>query len=279
MKLKVGLFLGFILSIANAFALPASGQFFNRVIFVVFENTNYQDAIRQPFFLQLAQQGVLFKNLKAITHPSQGNYVALTSGSLNGVKGDGKIDLDVNHIADLMDSKGVSWKVYAEDYPGGCFLGTSYKGYARKHNPFISYVNIQKDSRRCANIVNAIEFDRDAASGTLPQYVFYVPNIRNDGHDTGVKYADGWYRQKFSGYFSDTNFMRDTLVVSTFDENAGSSGNLIYTSFFGPMVQPNFVVNDPVNLYSLLKLIEDNWSLGSLGKQDTTASPIPNVWK
>mgnify|MGYP000947856384 FL=1 len=170
-------------------SLADKGKFFDRAIFVVFENTNYSNALKQPFLKKLANQGALFTNFLAPTHPSQGNYVALTAGSMNGVTGDGLYNLNVNNIADLLEAKGLTWKVYAEDYPGNCFTGNSKK-YVRKHNPFISFTNIQKNPSRCSNIVNANQFDIDAKSGKLANYIFYVPNLNNDGHDTGVAYAD-----------------------------------------------------------------------------------------
>lgn len=277
-KLKSGLLLIMMLAAHSAFSAPTSGRYFDRVIFILFENTNYQDAIKQPFFNKLASTGVHFSNFSAETHPSQGNYVALTSGSLNGVRGDGKIDLNVNHIGDLLEARGLTWKVYTEDYPGGCFTGTSNRNYARKHNPFISYLNVQKDAKRCSNIVNADEFDRDAASNKLPNYIFYIPNERNDGHDTGVKFADGWYEQRFGSYFATTKFMENTLIISTFDESSGGRANQIYTSFWGPMIRSQ-VINESLNHYSLLKLVEENWNLQDLGKEDLTAKSITGIWQ
>lgn len=255
----------------------SSGKYFDRAIFVLFENTNYSDAIKQPFFMKLAQQGANFSNFFSCTHPSQGNYVALTSGSLNGVTGDGSVDLNVNNVVDLLEAHGLTWKVYAEDYPGNCFTGSSSAGYVRKHNPFISYLNIQRNSARCANIVDATEFDQDASSGTLPNYVFYIPSIKNDGHDTGVAYADKWYASKFSPYLNNSQFMKNTVLISTFDESGKSAKNQIYTSIVGPAVRAG-TVSTTVNIYSLLSLVEENWGLGSLGTQDATAPPIPNIW-
>lgn len=265
-------------SSAQAFGLPAKGKFFDRAIFVVFENTDYAEALRQPFFKQLANNGILFSNFLAITHPSQGNYIALTSGSLNGVMSDGRYDINAPNVADLLEKRGLTWKVYAEGYPGNCFKGVSRGNYARKHNPFVSFINIQNDPARCANIVEAAQFDRDAASGSLPDYVFYVPDMRNDGHDTGVAFADKWYRQRFTPYLSNSQFMNNTILVSTFDESGGFFGkNQIYTSIVGPNVQRG-VITSPLNLFSLLNLVEDNWNLGNLGKQDASAPPIPNIW-
>src|SRR4051812_41136465 len=71
----------------------AKGRRFDRAIFVMFENANYADAIKQPFFRQLADHGAHFSNFLALTHPSQGNYVGLTSGSLQGVRDDRNVNL------------------------------------------------------------------------------------------------------------------------------------------------------------------------------------------
>jgi hypothetical protein len=260
------------------FSTPQRGKYFDRAIFVIFENTNYDAAMKQPFFKHLADQGAIFSNFLALAHPSQGNYIGLTSGSLNGVYGDGNVDLNVNNIVDLLEAKGITWKVYADGYPGKCFTGKKQGKYVRKHNPFISYVNIQKNPARCAKIVNSDQFAQDITQGTLPEYVFYIPDMDNDGHDTGVAFADSWYSHKFSSLVSDENFMANTALISTFDENAGSGKNLIYTSIVGPMVKQG-MYPDTLNIYSLLNLVEDNWGLGNLGNSDMTAKPIPNIWQ
>jgi hypothetical protein len=105
-----------------------------------------------------------------------------------------------------------------------------------------------------------------------------VPDIKNDGHDTGVAYADQWYRQRFSSYVNDPAFMKGTLLVSTFDESGASSRNLIYTSLVGPMVRAGSYA-DPITHYTLLRMVEDNWDLGNLGKQDVNPVPLPNLWQ
>lgn len=268
----------FLVFSVQSYAFTASGKYFDHAIFVLFENTNFSAAMQQPFLKSLSTQGAQFTNFMAITHPSQGNYIAMTSGSQNGITDDKSKDIDVHHIGDLLESKGLTWKVYAEDYPGHCFTGGSNAGYARKHNPFISYLNVQKNPTRCANIVNSAQFDIDAKNGNLPNYIFYVPNVKNDGHDTGVAYADQWYQQKFGPYLKNAEFMKSTILISTFDESGASAKNQIYTTIVGPGVKP-IVVTDTLSQYSLLSMIEDNWNLGNLGKADATASVLSTIWK
>lgn len=282
---RIGIALAFAMSFAmTAMASTAThfrdGLKFDHVIFVLFENTDYADAIRQPFFKKLADQGAHFTNFRAETHPSQANYIALTAGDLHGVRGDGDVDLEVANVADLLEAKGLTWKVYAEGYPGNCFQGDFSGSYARKHNPFISFTNIQNNAARCTHIVNASEFDRDLAGGMLPNYSFFIPNQQNDGHDTGVAFADRWYKSKFAAIVGNPAVMARTLLISTFDEDGGSSRNQIYTSLVGPGVRPGTIVAAQQDHYSLLRLIEENWALGNFNLRDATAASVPNnIWQ
>ena len=57
----------------------------DHVIVVVMENKNYDQARATPYVSSLLPGGSSFSNYHAITHPSQRNYVALWSGSTQGV--------------------------------------------------------------------------------------------------------------------------------------------------------------------------------------------------
>jgi len=278
--LKISFFtvISFLISV-QTFAGVRSGKYFDRVITVIFENKNYADAMKQPFFQELARTGANFSNFYGMTHPSQPNYIALTSGSMQGVTSNDVVNIDSTNVIDLLEAKGITWKVYAEDYPGNCYTGATSRNYARKHNPFISYLNIQKNSARCANIVDASQFDRDASDGSLASYVFYIPNNKNNGHDTTIAYADRWYSQTFRKFVSGNRMLANTILVSTFDESEPlAPRNQIYTSIVGPTVKA-VQISSALNLYSLLNLVEDNWDLGNLGREDATAAVIPYIWK
>lgn len=258
---------------------PTSAVRFKRIITVIFENTGFNSAAQQPYLAALAKSGALMTNFNGETHPSQGNYIALVSGDLQGVTGDGVYNLAATHIADLLEKKSLTWKVYAEGFPGNCSAKGTSGAYARKHNPFISFTNITKDPARCANILNADAFDADMKQGKMDNYIQYIPDLKNDGHDTGVAFASKWLEKKFSSYLNDPAFMRDTLFVLTFDENEGSSPNKIYTVLYGPMITAGIQSNVSMTHYSLLKLVEDNWELGHLTKNDSAASEMTGFWK
>lgn len=250
---------------------------FRKVFIVVLENTAYDAALAQPFLRDLAAGGALLTNFFAEAHPSFPNYVALTAGSTYGVTS--LVTLDVPHVGDLLESAGRTWKAYAEGYPGDCFLGASAGAYVRRHVPFLSFANVQTNPARCARVVDAAVLAEDIEGGTLPDYSLYIPDLNNDGHDTGVAFADQWLARTFGPRLLDPRFTDGMLFVVTFDESPASSLNHIYTALYGPGVVAGSTSAARLDHLSLLRTIEDTLGLGTLGQQDAAATAITGVWR
>lgn len=251
---------------------------FQKVLIIVFENTDFSNALKQPYLNSLTKEGALLTNYHGLTHPSQGNYIGLISGSLYGVTNDGPINIDYPHIGDLLEDKGYSWKAYAEGYPGNCFLGKTNGKYVRKHVPFLSFVNVQKDSNRCSRINNEKAFFQDFNNQSLPTYSLYIPNLDSDSHDTGASYADTWFKKNFDSIIHSASKPDDLLIVITFDESSGNRDNQIYTILIGANVKKGSTSSKFYNHYSLLRTIEDHLNLGTLHQNDLTASSIDDIW-
>ena len=254
----------------------ASTPLVQHVFTVVLENTDFEAAMAQPFLAQLARNGGLLTNYKVVAHPSQPNYFALTAGSTFGVSND-LVTIDARHIGDLVEAKGGSWKVYAEQYRGHCDTGKQSGKYVRRHEPFISFKNVQTNPARCQRIVNAAQLQRDIAQGTLPNYALYVPDLDNDGHDTGVEKADRWLGSTFGPLLKNPGFRRNTLFVVTFDE--GRRGDHLYTVLYGDAVAPGSTSNAPYDHFSLLRTTEQVLGLGTLGQADADAPVIAGIWR
>ncbi len=265
---------------APVIASKAGRASFKKVMIIVLENISYTSALAQNFLSGFAKQGALLSNFSAETHPSQGNYIALTAGTTAGVTSDKPFNLNVKHLGDLLEAKSKAWKVYAQGYPGSCFLGTQSGNYVRKHVPFLSYINVQQNPQRCANIADDSGLNSDTANGQLPAFSLFIPDIKNDGHDTGVAYADKWLSSYFGPLMKNPAFMKDMLLVITFDEDDKSTtSNHIYTAVYGDSVQPGGVSQDAYTHYSLLRTIEDTLGLGTLGQNDASAPPITGIWR
>lgn len=261
----------------STFAL--AGQHFQKVVWITFENTSYSEALQQPDFLRLSKQGALLTNLSAEAHPSQGNYIAMIAGSSFNIDNDKNVDLNQPHIGDLLEKAGLDWAVFAENYPGNCFTGAKSGTYYRKHSPFISFTNVSGDAARCAKIGNAADFKNKLAQNYLPAYSMYVPDINNDGHNTGSNFAGKWLTANFGDVFSNPELMKDMLFVITFDESESLSSNQIYTVLLGGSVAAGVQNNQPLSHPAILKLLEDEWGLGNLGQGDQTAPEIVGIWK
>ncbi len=281
--------LALILQPSFAAVKPRRTPPFHKVLIVIFENTNYKDAAKQPFMASLAKKGALLKNYHAVTHPSLPNYLALTSGSSWKINSDDDVSLNVRHIGDLLNEAHKSWKVYAEAYPGKsgkCFLGSYAGTYARKHVPLLSYQDVQKTPALCDKIVNANEFARDFKKKALPDFALYIPDLKNDAHNTDVRYADHWFKKTFGPLL--THWPKDELLVFTFDEDGSynlrtrgynKSANRVLTVLYGAGVRPGAASRKWYDHYSLLKTVEAALGLKSLGQKDQSARPIDDVWK
>ncbi|HEX7612769.1 MAG TPA: alkaline phosphatase family protein, partial [Candidatus Limnocylindrales bacterium] len=145
---------------------PASGlPDFKHVYVIILENREYGSIVGSsaaPYINSLIARYGQATNLYAETHPSEPNYIALTSGGLQGTNSGGAYNLGAPNLFDQIEAAGRTWRVYAQSYPGNCYLGSGTDAvadgtgapgdYARKHNPAISYTSISGNPARCANI-------------------------------------------------------------------------------------------------------------------------------
>ncbi len=161
---------------------------FQHVFVIMMENTSYTSLIgnpNAPFINATSQNFGSAANYFGVTHPSQPNYIAATSGSTNGVTGDGDVTVNVPNIVDQLESNSRTWKAYMQSYalcttPLDHSCGNQL--YERKHNPFISYTDVQTNAARVAKIVDLSQFSTDLANNTVPNYSWISPDQCHDMH-------------------------------------------------------------------------------------------------
>ncbi|KAJ3313772.1 hypothetical protein HDV04_001576 [Boothiomyces sp. JEL0838] len=286
-------------TVATLVALANAEPRFKRFFQIIMENTNFEVAMNQTFMPALAAQGRLFTNMHGITHPSQPNYVAMIAGDTLGVINDHDVNITASCIADTLEAAGKTWVSYQEQYPGSagnCFTGTEMVNgdlhlYERKHNPFMSFTSIQ-NTARCDNIKNANELDKDIAAGKVADYVLYAPDQVNDGHGANysrafdykspenqahrIAVADQWLSTFIPKYINNP-FFKDTLFLLTFDESNvdvvpdPSNINHIYTIAIGAGVEKGSKDDTRYDHYAQLALLNKEWGLKPLGRNDTYA--------
>jgi Phosphoesterase family len=265
-------------------------QVFDRIFIMIFENKSEQAVLDNAFMKGLAAQGVRLTKYFGVAHPSQPNYIAAAAG-LPLITDDSKHDIDSTNIVDLLEAKGVSWRAYMEDLPEKkkAIHISANRLYFRKHNPFVSFNNVRNNPERLANIVNARHLKEDIKNNALPQYCWFTPNIQNDGHSPPddfqptnplrhVNFIAQYLKDLLLPLLADPKFMKGTLVVVMFDESIPHADNHVYAVLLGDMLKANTVQSEIYNHYSLLRTIEENFGLGTLGRNDLTANFFGFLW-
>jgi len=109
-------------------ATPANGiPAFRHIYVIIMENQEYSSIVgskQAPYLNSLIARYGLATDFYAETHPSEPNYIALTSGGLQGTNSDGYYNLSAPNLFDQIEAAGKTWHVYAQGYPGGCFAGS-----------------------------------------------------------------------------------------------------------------------------------------------------------
>ena len=250
----------------RATSLPA----FSHIYVLVMENREYPSIVgnpHAPYINRLIAHYGLATRYHAVTHPSEPNYLALFSGSTQGVTDDAVHHISALNLVDQLEAKGHTWAVFAENVPLECYRSGYASGgpdgpgtYARKHEPAIIFTDIARNATRCARITDFSHFDPSAADFEL-----IVPNLCHDMHDCSVATGDAFLRHFVPRILNSPDFGTSALFL-TWDEGSTShgGGGHVATVVIAPQVQAGFTSAQWHTHYSLLHTIENAWGLGCL---------------
>ncbi|HYZ54137.1 MAG TPA: alkaline phosphatase family protein [Streptosporangiaceae bacterium] len=256
---------------------------FGHVVIVVMENKNYNAIIGRPseapYLNKLASGGAVFSNSYAITHPSQPNYLALFSGSTQGVTND-NCPQNFGNVPNLgaeLISSGLKFAGYSESMPSAGYTGCgSYfsLGYIRTHNPWADFRNVP-----AASNLTFASFPGNYSR--LPAVSFAIPNLCHDMHYCPRDTGDSWIQHHLGGYATWAQ-SHNSLLIITWDEDGtvlgtGGDNNRVATIFYGAHVRPG-TYTERISHYSILRTVEDMYGLAHAGAS-ASAAPITNVWK
>jgi hypothetical protein len=256
---------------------------FTHVVVVVFENQEYQKVIGDPAaptFNGLARRYALLTNSYAVTHPSLPNYLALVSGSTQGITDSCEACVaNASSLVDSLEQARLGWKTYAEGLPSPGFTKYLAGKYAKKHNPFLYFRSVLENPNRLARVVPYDQLAVDLGRGELPQFSLVVPDLCNSMHDCSVATGDAWLKG-FVGQLLENPQMKGGVIFITFDEGTSNrqGGGHISTIVAGSTVASGVQSAQPVTHYSVLRTIEDAWGLPRLG-ESANAKPITGIWR
>jgi phospholipase C len=251
----------------------------DHVVVVIMENKSFSDIIDNPvapYINSLAGSGALLSESYGVTHPSEPNYLALFSGSTQGIDDDSCPHTFTNsNLGSELLVAGLSFGIYCEAMPSIGFTGCVHGRYYRKHNPAVNWqgVNIPP-----ATNMPFSSFLSDYSR--LPTVSLVIPDIVNDMHDGSISTGDAWLKSNMDGYikWARTN---NSMLILTWDEGSSLFGlfrdNHISTIFIGDKVRTG-VYSQRVEHYDVLGTILDFYGLPRIGKT-VDAKPLSNIWK
>jgi hypothetical protein len=323
MKRIAAILAGTLALLLGATAAPGGGpgttrtdlKNFQHVFVVMMENTGYTSLIgnpNAPWINAAAATYGLATSYTGVTHPSQGNYIAATSGALNGVLDDSDVAINVLNVVDQLEAAGKTWKAYMQSLSlcGGNKLAHECGDqlYERKHNPFVSYQDVQASPARMANVVDQSQLDADLASGKVPDYVWISPDQCHDMHGRFalatdpcsfdneqllISAGDTYLHNLIDEITSSRAWTGNSVVFITWDEsdfpfgdtsgccdsgigNVVPGGGQVVTLVISRSDRAARTSGVAYNHYSLLATIEDGWHLGCLASTCDTAN-VPRM--
>jgi hypothetical protein len=244
---------------------------FLHVFVVVMENRSEQSVMANPTMARLATRGGLATNDNAVAHPSLPNYLALAAGSTFGITSDCvTCYVSAPNLFSQLAGAHVSFDAYMEGAPSPCFLAT-YGGndYASKHNPFRYFNDVRSSRSLCSHLRPfgdlAATLRRPAAA--VPSFIWVTPTLCHDGHDCSTGVAATWLTGFVNQVTASAAFKSGGLLIITWDEGFGSlgGGGQVATFVISQQTKPGTRVATPLNHYSLLATVEDNFGLARLG--------------
>src|SRR5436189_3125804 len=270
-------------------AAPVGVQF-DHIVIIATENQNYGDVIGSPsapFINSLAAQGTTIPNYHSyganafsgdnINGCSAACYVALISGSDNGVSDGYSCCLTGTTLVDQLQSAGLTWQAYCES---GCPRGND-------HFPFTGFASdANSPDIFTGSSVTTSQFITTANSANPPNLLWFTPTDNHNMHDNSVSSGDS-YLKKFlvgngtvlapaSGSLLASSLFRNsqyrTLLYLWWDEY-DPSPNVEY----GNMIKKGYTSTASYDEFSSLRMLETNWNLGTL-VNSANALPMPDIF-
>ncbi len=282
----------------------ASGQaFYDHIFVIVEENLGPNALLNNPkasAFNRMADSYGLATLYYGVTHPSEGNYVAMIGADDYGIRDDNPYrehQINSPSLVDQLEAAGLTWKGYFQSMPAPGYEGTCYPVssclYASKHNPFLDFTHIANSAVERANLVPDTELMPDLAAGNVANFNYIVPDLCHDMHgvrgicpnqQTNIRVADQ-YLASVVALITATSTWREghNAIVVTFDEgnsdngccDANPGGGRVVT-----VVETNGGATGlrdptPYNHYSLAATIEKAFGLGCIQNACDTTNVKP----
>ncbi|MDP4085305.1 MAG: alkaline phosphatase family protein [Bacillota bacterium] len=222
------------------------------------------------------------------------------------------------NIGDLLNAKGITWGWFEGGFTDTTAThknvgGAPVTDYSPHHQPFQYYQSTANPNHVSPSSTEMIgktdqanhqydikDFWKAVDSGNMPSVSYLKAPMYQDGH---AGYSDPLDEQQFIvntiNHLEKTPEWKDTAVIISYDDSDGwydhafapNNGQSVESGKAGygprlpllvvsPYAKKNFVDHTLTDQSSILKFIEDNWNLGSIGgdSSDIKAGSLNNMF-
>ena len=190
-------------------------------------------------------------------------------------------------IADLLDSKHVSWLDYVDVNPNpyGDFSGGVWDGFRA-----IKKIFHGPDWKTNISSPNTNIFT-DIKSGKLPSVSWVIPTLYDSDHPASGCNGGPWWVTKVVNAIGTSQYWKNTAIILIWDDwdgwydnapptivNPSTLGFRVPMIVISPYAKPNNVAHTQYDFGSILKYVEETFNLGSLGTNDASANSMQDVF-
>jgi len=251
---------------------------FDHVFMIIMENKAYNTVRFAPYTADLVAHSASCSESYAYAHQSQSDYYAIWGAVGRGVTesicpavGSPYYTENLGH---LCEANGVTWRAYSEDLPAAGDSTCQKRNYVRRHDPWTDWGNLNHMNERPYE-----DLAVDIKNGTLPRLCMVVPNLCDDTHnycgqDT-IQIGDDWLSRNVPAMVEAAG--PRGLVILTWDEDDGSDGNHILTTFTSPLARAGYISRRFINFFVVVRTICDGLGLPAFAEA-APVNPITDVW-
>ena len=252
----------------------------------------YYDEADIPFYWNVADEYVLFDNFFASSHGSSVRnamyWMTGTPGNYAGQSIPPNGFGDLTTIFDRLEARGISWKVYIQNYDPGI----NYRSARRNERsaqinwmPLLGYNRFLDDPDLRRHLVDLNEYFDDLRSGNLPSVSYIVaPSGGSSEQAPGTTVAGQRFVKKLMNALIRSSSWKSSAFMWTYDGWGGwydhvrpaqvdSYGYGFRTPalLVSPYARRGYVHHGRFDFTSILKFIEENWRIEPLASRDRRA--------
>jgi phospholipase C len=196
-------------------------------------------------------------------------------------------------IFDRLQQRGISWKFYIQNYDPQINLFHRAAGDRSSQvlwAPVLNYRRYLENPNLNRHIVDLDQYYQDLARGTLPSVAYIVPSGSSE-HPPGSIQAGQRFVRRLINSLMRSPFWGSSAFMWTYDDWGGwydhvrpprvdayGYGFRAPAILVSPYARKGYVDSTTLDFTSMLKFIEQNWSLKPLASRDRSAKTFMNAF-